>query len=97
MRLSRSLRPQLPPKKLDIVKLADGVYAFIWPEETKDPIESNSLVVINDDDVLVVDTGLFPSTARRLAGEIKKLTDKPVRYRRHDAFPRRPPQRQRRL
>ncbi len=71
--------PKLPPKKLDVVKLADGVYAFIWPEETKDPIESNSLVVINDDDVLVVDTGLFPSTARRLAGEIKKLTDKPVR------------------
>jgi glyoxylase-like metal-dependent hydrolase (beta-lactamase superfamily II) len=72
--------PKLQPKKLDIVKLADGVYAFIWPEETQDPIEGNSLVVINDDDVLVVDTGLFPSTARRLAGEIKKLTDKPVRY-----------------
>ncbi|MBA3562491.1 MAG: MBL fold metallo-hydrolase [Gammaproteobacteria bacterium] len=30
--------------------------------------------------MLVVDTGLFPSTGRRMADEVRKLTNKPVRY-----------------
>ncbi len=71
---------KLPQKKLDTIKLADGVYAFVWPDASDNPIESNTFVVINDADVLVVDTNLFPTSTRRIANEIKKLTEKPVRY-----------------
>jgi glyoxylase-like metal-dependent hydrolase (beta-lactamase superfamily II) len=70
----------LAPKELVVEKLADGVHALLWTDPLADPIEGNSLVIINREDVVVVDTGLFPSTARRLVAEVKKLTPLPVRY-----------------
>jgi len=70
---------RLPDKDLAIVELAAGVYAAIWTDPLKDPIEGNSLFIVNDDDVVVVDTALFPSTTRRLIAELEKRTDKPVR------------------
>lgn len=69
----------LPEKALDVLPLAAGVYGLVWREPLADPIESNVLVVIDDADVLVVDSGLFPSSARRVAAEIRRLTPKPVR------------------
>lgn len=68
------------PKKYEVRKLAEGVHALLWNEPLADPIESNALIVINDEDVLVVDSSLFPSTAKRIIAEIRKLTPKPVRY-----------------
>jgi cyclase len=68
------------PKKYEVQKLAEGVHALVWNEPLADPIESNALIVVNDEDVLVVDSSLFPSTARLVIGEIRKLTPKPVRY-----------------
>src|SRR5262252_8533388 len=70
----------LPKKAYDVVRLADGVYAFLWKDPLQDVIESNSIFVISDEDVLVVDTGIVPSTARIMAAELKRLTDRPVRY-----------------
>ena len=70
----------LPPKEHEVVTLADGVYGFVWSDPFQDPIEGNALFIVNDRDVLVVDTGIFPSTARTMAAELRKLTDKPVRY-----------------
>lgn len=63
----------------DVVRIADGIYAIEWQDK---PIntEPNVLVIINDDDVVVVDSNLLPSTTRRIVGEIRKLTPKPVRY-----------------
>lgn len=78
--LARSSAAGLPQKAYEVVKLADGVYAFVWKDPLQDLIESNALFVINDQDVLVVDTGIVPSTARVMAAELKKLTDRPVRY-----------------
>src|SRR5216684_5274925 len=63
-------------QSFDIVKVADGVYAAIG----KQGVYSNGAFIINKDDVLVVDTHLRPSWARDLIAEIKKVTDKPVRY-----------------
>ena len=40
----------------------------------------NSVVIVNANDVLVFDTFTRPSTARTVLAEIRKLTDKPVRY-----------------
>ncbi len=60
----------------DIIKVADGVYAAIG----KPGVYSNGAFLVNKDDVVVVDTHLRPSWARDLIAEIRKITDKPVRY-----------------
>jgi glyoxylase-like metal-dependent hydrolase (beta-lactamase superfamily II) len=76
----------LPPvtagqtSKFEMVKVADGVYAAIQPEDYNKPSNSNSIIIINDDDVIVVDTNLTPSSAKEVLAEIRKLTNKPVRY-----------------
>ena len=64
----------------DTVKVADGIHAFM-PRRTDTPIVSgNSIAVIGDDGVLVVDSGHFPSATRRMIGEIRALTRQPVRF-----------------
>ena len=62
------------------VKVADGVYAFITPEERTGFQSGNSVAIIGDDGVLVFDSGNIPGSTRRQIAEIRKLTDKPVRY-----------------
>jgi glyoxylase-like metal-dependent hydrolase (beta-lactamase superfamily II) len=63
-----------PPREL-----APGVFAILQrlPFLISD---SNVLLIINDDDVIVVDANIVPSSARHVIGEIRKLTTKPVRY-----------------
>jgi glyoxylase-like metal-dependent hydrolase (beta-lactamase superfamily II) len=65
---------------LEFTRLADGVYAAIYSEFRMDPVEGNSLVVVGSDGVLVLDSGHSPHTARGIIGEIRKITDRPVRY-----------------
>src|SRR4029077_17887965 len=62
----------------DIKPIADGVYAAIAKPAYK--INCNAAIILFDDSVLVVDTHSKPSAARALIEQIKKLTDKPVRY-----------------
>ena len=62
----------------DIKPMADGVYAALAKPAYK--VNCNAAIIILDDSVLVVDTHSKPSAARELIAEIKKLTDKPVRY-----------------
>lgn len=40
----------------------------------------NPVVIVNDDDVLLVDTSTTPAGTRALLADIGQLTDKPVRY-----------------
>lgn len=61
-------------------RVADGVYAFITPEERTGFQSGNSIAIIGDDGVLVFDTGNIPSSTRRQIAELRKLTNKPVRY-----------------
>src|SRR5437899_11280933 len=63
-------------QSFDIIRVADGVYAAIG----KPGVFSNGAFIVNKDDVVVVDTHLRPSWARDLIAEIRKVTDKPVRY-----------------
>jgi glyoxylase-like metal-dependent hydrolase (beta-lactamase superfamily II) len=67
-------------KNYQTVKIAEGIYGFISPEPTTPLVNGNSVAVIGDDGVLVVDPGQFPSVARRVIGEIRQITDKPVRF-----------------
>lgn len=60
----------------DVTEVTSGVYAVI----AKPGVASNGAFIVNRDDVVVVDTHLRPSWARETIAEIRKVTDKPVRY-----------------
>jgi glyoxylase-like metal-dependent hydrolase (beta-lactamase superfamily II) len=60
----------------DIIPVGDGVYAVIG----KTGVGGNAAIIINRDDVVVVDTHLRPAWAQDLIQQIRKMTDKPVRY-----------------
>ena len=72
--------PAAPMAAYEVTQLAPGVHGFVWTNALDNPIQGNALFIINDADVIVVDTGLMPSTARVMAAELRKLTPKPVRY-----------------
>ncbi len=59
-------------------ELADGVYLAVGTGSIF--VQSNSLVIVNRDDVIVVDSHVTPAAARALVASIKSLTDKPIRY-----------------
>jgi cyclase len=61
------------------VQIAAGIYQFITAGDGYVP-RGNSIVIVNEDDVLVFDTFSRPSTARTVLAEIRKITDKPVRF-----------------
>jgi cyclase len=68
------------PRDFDVIKVADGVYTFVQKEPLASPIDGNTTVIINDADVVVVDTRITPSSAREVIREIKRLTPLPVRF-----------------
>src|SRR3970040_70870 len=68
--------PSGTAQSFDIVKVADGVYAAVG----RAGVASNGAFIVNKDDVLVVDTHFRPSWAKDLIAEIRKITNKPVRY-----------------
>ena len=69
-----------PARMFQTVEAAPGVYAFI-AARTSGPIPSGNVVaIVGDDGVLVVDSGRFPTLAKRMIAEIRAKTDKPVRY-----------------
>ena len=65
------------PRKIAI---AEGIFLFISPDQDPLEVDGNSIVVVNEHDVLVFDTNVLPSSARAVLAEIRKITDKPVRY-----------------
>ena len=62
------------------VKVAEGVYAFISPEQKVPLVSGNQVLIVGEDAALVVDSGHFPSMTRRIIADIRKLTTKPVKY-----------------
>ena len=63
-----------------VEKLAEGVYALIRQDPVGWMVVSNCVFIINDEDVVVVDTGGANSLAKQMISELRKLTNKPVRY-----------------
>src|SRR5580658_10769966 len=57
--------------------IADGVY---YATVTRPGLGSNNVVIVNDTDVVIVDAGTSPAAARAFVEDVKKLTDKPIRY-----------------
>ncbi len=65
-------------KAFDFRQIAPGVFHAIGTGALA--VGCNAAVVVNDDDVLVVDTHLSPGAGWALREELKALTPKPVRY-----------------
>ena len=59
--------------------LADGVYLFRAPSALDLWTSSNTVVVVNDSDVVVFDSNARASTSRMVIAEIRRITSKPVR------------------
>jgi cyclase len=61
------------------VQIAEGIYQFMTSPDGYVP-NGNCVVIVNENDVVLFDTFARPSTARTVLAEIRKITDKPVRY-----------------
>jgi len=57
--------------------IAPGVYSAIGTGSMN--VGSNSAVIVNRDDVLIVDSHISPESGRAMLQELKAITDKPVR------------------
>jgi len=66
--------------KFQTVKVSEGIYQLVSSEVNGDWVTGNTTVIINEKDVMIVDAGFLPSVARQAIAEIKKLTNKPVKY-----------------
>jgi cyclase len=64
----------------EIVQLAPGVFAAIRQDPLSLAVNSNSLIVIRERDVVVVDAQFTRAATRETVAAIRKLTDKPVGY-----------------
>jgi glyoxylase-like metal-dependent hydrolase (beta-lactamase superfamily II) len=78
MSVSALQTPAAQPSAHRFQRIADGVYAAIGSGGIN--VGSNSVVIVNDDDVVLVDSHVTPAAARALLDDIKTLTPKPVRY-----------------
>ena len=67
-------------KQRTVTKLADGVYEIRHANAPDHFSQSNTVVVIGDTGVLVVDSCYLPSSAREDIAQIRQWTNKPVRY-----------------
>ena len=62
------------------VQVTDGIYLFLSPDIDGIEVDGNSIVVVGDRDLLVFDTNVLPSSASGILDEIRKITDRLVRY-----------------
>jgi cyclase len=68
-----------PVARYRFQEVAPGVFASIWSGGGVGP-RSTSAVIVNDEDVLLVDTQVTPARTRALIEDLRTITDKPVRY-----------------
>jgi glyoxylase-like metal-dependent hydrolase (beta-lactamase superfamily II) len=69
-----------PKHTYETVRIAEGITAFIASESNTDIVSGNSVAIVGDNGVLVVDSTNFPSQARQMIDEIKRMTNEPVRF-----------------
>lgn len=70
----------LAANRFELVKLAEGVYATVRTEPPGFGVESNSVFIINEQDVVVVDAQSNLAATREVLAALRSLTSKPVRY-----------------
>ena len=65
------------PEKIEVAK---GIYLFVSKPYGEVGMDGNSVAIVSRDGVLVFDTNATPASSALVLAEIRKLTDKPVRY-----------------
>lgn len=70
------------PASAELVKIAENVYSYI---DVKNPSPENGYganagIIIGRDGIVVVDTLISSKTAIRFIEDIRKITDKPIKY-----------------
>ncbi len=66
----------------DLVKITDNVYSYV---DVKEPSAVNSFganagIIIGENGVAVIDTLISSKTAKQFIKDIRKITDKPIKY-----------------
>ncbi len=64
----------------ELHRIGEGVYVAVRPDVFRQPVEPNLGFVVNDRDVLVIDTGGGRASAESALKLLRQVTDKPVRY-----------------
>jgi len=66
----------------DLTKLADNVYSYVGVKDASPghSFAANAGIVIGRDGVLVVDTLISAKEGERFLADIRKVTDKPIKY-----------------
>jgi glyoxylase-like metal-dependent hydrolase (beta-lactamase superfamily II) len=72
-------QPELPDGYL-WEEIATDIYLVTQENPVAAVVDGNSVVIVNDRDVVVVDTHLVPRVARAVIARIRALTDKPVHW-----------------
>src|SRR5262245_64105411 len=67
-------------RQFQVVEPGPGILAFIAAGTSGSFPSGNVVAIVGEEAVLVVDSGRWPTLARRIVAEIRKKTDKPVRY-----------------
>jgi cyclase len=73
-------RTSSPSPNLEIVRLDSGVFAAIRKEPLSLAVNSNSLIIVRDTDVVVVDAQFTRAATQETIAAIRRITEKPVRY-----------------
>lgn len=60
--------------------LGSGIYLHTRRDPLAGPVDGNSVVIVNDADVFVVDTHIDPAAARAVIERIGSITDRPVTH-----------------
>lgn len=66
--------------KYTVSKVTEGVTLLEPILSDTNWVSSNIILIVNERDALVVDSGQLPSAGEEAIKEIKKITDKPVKY-----------------
>ena len=66
----------------ELTKLADNVYSYVGSKDASPghSFAANAGIVIGKDGVLVIDTLISAKEGKRFLADIRKVTDKPIRY-----------------
>ena len=71
--------PRQWPPTFQFVQVVPNVYAAIEPQNSTGLVHGNTVFVINDSDVFVLDANHTPAAARATIAQLREVTKKPVR------------------
>ncbi|MBL8518800.1 MAG: MBL fold metallo-hydrolase [Betaproteobacteria bacterium] len=74
------IQPVAAHAGFELHRIADGVHVAVRSEPAGLMVDANATLIINDQDVVVVDANVGPTSAKATLAALRKLTAKPVRY-----------------